>query len=639
MKYAVAGVAAVFLLGVGHAAPPIEAYGELPEIRSAAISPDGAHVAFLKQQDGKGALFVQRLTDGAISGVRTDKLKTRSISFAGPGHVILRASRTTQMFGYEGRFEYTGAFSYDLEKDAAKQLLRGEDELYPAQAGIGRIVGLHSDDQHVFMPAFTGRGQNPPYDLFKVNLSTGRGRVAVRGRGRTADWIVDRDANVLAREDYDNDTDAYQIHTRRAGRWELIFETKSPLVPFSLVGAKDDKSALVIIMEDSENDHSTVRELGFDGRISAPIFQRDDAGIERIMSNIQREVFGVEYSGFYPEYDFFNDDLTQSIIDAQAHFGDAAVSLMSWSDDFRKLLLYVEGSGRAGDYYLFDRIDYTAMLLAQARPNIASEDVGQVLTISYKARDGLSIPALLTLPPDGSDKNLPLIVLPHGGPESHDAVGFDWMAQYFASRGYMVFQPNFRGSTGFGLDFRDAGRGEWGGKMQDDVTDGVRALISTGRADPDRICIVGASYGGYAALAGGAFTPELYKCVAAIAPVSDVMMMLSDERRDHGRKHWAYDYWKDVIGDPRQEKARLQAISPSNFADAFQAPVLLIHGKDDLVVPIRQSAHMERALRRAGKPVELIRLKGEDHWLSTGETRLETLKALDAFVNKHIGGD
>ena len=211
------------------------------------------------------------------------------------------------------------------------------------------------------------------------------------------------------------------------------------------------------------------------------------------------------------------------------------------------------------------------------------------------------------------------------------------MAQYFASRGYMILQPNFRGSSGFGAAFRDAGLGEWGGKMQDDITDGVNALVRSGRVDPSRICIIGASYGGYAALAGGAFTPDLYRCVAAIAPVADLPAMLREERRDHGAKHWVVDYWRSLIGDPRAERDKLEAISPVNSAEKFQAPVLLIHGRDDLVVPMSQSRAMESALKRAGKDVQMIELKGEDHWLSTSEARLATLKALDAFVAKTIG--
>jgi dipeptidyl aminopeptidase/acylaminoacyl peptidase len=162
-------------------------------------------------------------------------------------------------------------------------------------------------------------------------------------------------------------------------------------------------------------------------------------------------------------------------------------------------------------------------------------------------------------------------------------------------------------------------------------------LISEGLADPDRVCIVGASYGGYAALAGGAFTPDLYKCVAAIAPVSDLAMMMADEREDTGRNHWAIDYWEERMADGDARTDKLNAISPARYASAFKAPVLLIHGEDDTVVPMRQSVRMQNALNRAKRPVELIRLKGEDHWLSESPTRLATLQAVSDFVDEHIG--
>ena len=263
-----------------------------------------------------------------------------------------------------------------------------------------------------------------------------------------------------------------------------------------------------------------------------------------------------------------------------------------------------------------------------------------MVAISYPARDGLTITAILTWPPGLSDDqkvNLPLLVMPHGGPRTYDSLKFDWMAQYFANRGYLVLQPNFRGSSGFGTEFLNAGNGEWGGKMQDDVTDGAQALINSGKADPDRTCIVGWSYGGYSALAGGAFTPDMFKCVVAIAPVSDIPRMISDVKRKHGAYHWVVDYWEELISDGKIDKAKLKQISPSNHANAFTAPVLLIHGKHDATVPIDQSYIMQKALKRAGKSVELIKIKGEDHHLSESENRLAALKAMDAFITKHIG--
>lgn len=340
-----------------------------------------------------------------------------------------------------------------------------------------------------------------------------------------------------------------------------------------------------------------------------------------------------------PSYAFYDDALTEKFQALQAEYPLFSFQLQSWSDDWSRVLLKISGGREAGNYYVFEPETMALSIIAEAR-KIDREMVAPVDTIEYPARDGLSIPGLLTWPVgDASRKNLPLIVMPHGGPASYDQLSFDWLAQFFASRGYLVLQPNFRGSSGFGYEFEAAGHGEWGGKMQDDVTDGVQALINGGAVDRERVCIIGGSYGGYAALAGGAFSPDLYQCVAAIAPVSDLPRMLIDERRDHGKNHWLYAYWQRIIGDAREHREKLERISPVNHAAAFQAPVLLIHGKDDLTVPIRQSRRMRSALRRADKSVELIELKGEDHWLSTRETRIETLRALDAFVERHIGSE
>jgi dipeptidyl aminopeptidase/acylaminoacyl peptidase len=632
-------LAGLFLMGVAQAAPPIEAYGNLPEIRSLAISPNGKHFAYLIDSPEVEGLIVHELGVGAVGGARTDKVKARFVEFASPDYAILRASETTSVFGFRGRFEHSAAISYDIPANKLTVLLKKTEDLFPAQTGLGRILGVSRDGRRVFMPAFMGRGNNPGYDLLSVDLRNGRGRVVTRGKSDTTDWIVKRDGTVLAREDYDNGHNKYAIRTRLRGSWEKIFVQNVSQIPLSLVGVNPDQSALIVVDRTKENDFSAVYELSFDGKFSAPVFSRDDAAIEDILTDIQRTVIGVRYSGLFPEYEFYDKSLGDALAIAQDYFGGDAVRLESWTDDLNELVLYVAGSSSSGIYYIYNRAKNSMTQAARSRPQIAPEDIGPVFTIEYPARDKLNISGILTLPPGstGAEKNLPLIVLPHGGPESYDEIGFDWLAQFFASRGYIVLQPNFRGSSGFGAEFRDAGRGEWGRKMQDDITDGVKALINTGRADPERICIVGASYGGYAALAGGAFTPSLYKCVAAIAPVSDLPRMLIDEKQDHGTNHWVYDYWTDVIGDLKAERKKLESISPVNFAADFQAPVLLIHGKDDTVVPMRQSTRMERALINAGKPVELIRLKGEDHWLSTSETRLETLKALDAFVSKHLG--
>jgi dipeptidyl aminopeptidase/acylaminoacyl peptidase len=316
------------------------------------------------------------------------------------------------------------------------------------------------------------------------------------------------------------------------------------------------------------------------------------------------------------------------------------VSLASWSDDWSKILLFAEGGKQPGRYMLFDRTAKRLSQVARARPDIKPEEVGEVVTIEYKARDGLTIPALITWPaglPADQRKNLPMIVMPHGGPEAYDSVGFDWLAQFLANEGYVVLQPNFRGSGGFGATFAQAGHKEWGRKMQDDVTDGARALISMGWADPDRTCILGWSYGGYAALAGGALTPDLYKCAVAIAGVSDLRSMLGWEKRERGANSTAFAYWTRVIGDIDQDADAIEAVSPYRQAANFKAPVLLIHGGDDLTVPERQSEMMEQALKAANKPVAYLRIGKDDHGLVAIDSRNKALSAISEFLNTHIG--
>jgi dipeptidyl aminopeptidase/acylaminoacyl peptidase len=222
------------------------------------------------------------------------------------------------------------------------------------------------------------------------------------------------------------------------------------------------------------------------------------------------------------------------------------------------------------------------------------------------------------------------VILPHGGPEAHDDSGFDWLAQFLASRGYAVLQPQFRGSDGFGSAHADAGRHQWGLRMQDDVTDGVRALTEKGIADPKRICIVGGSYGGYVALAGAAFTPELYACAASIAGVSDLPAMIGYTVKMEGEESNLLAYWRDHIGSPLDPQ--VIAKSPARSAATIRAPILLLHGTEDTVVPLAQSKMMARALDAANRQYSLVELPGDDHYLSTSATRVLMLGELEKFL-------
>ncbi len=636
-----AACAAATLSTAADALPPIEAYGELPSVREVAISPDGKHFASLTRQDGEDYFVVSEVGGKVIGGARTGVFKARDVRFISNNHVVLIASETTSAYGFHGKWEHSGAVSYNITTKKMQSLLRGTDDLFPAQTGLGNIVGRLKDTNKVFMPAFIGAAtSDPDMNLLRVDLDTGRGAVVSRGAYYTIDWFVDEDGIVLAREDWNDEDNDFRILTKKDGALETVYrETNTAAPTYVVTGVTADKSALIVTSRPRGTQFIQLLKMSFDGKLSAPIFSPPDKQVEQIAADVNRVIAGVRYSGMYPSYEFFDPELTQAMKDVAALNPESATTLINWTADFSKLLLQVEAGRRAPSFWLFDRRARTMTRLASAYFSIGDHDIGPVTTIEYKARDGRRIPSIVTLPPGAElgSAPLPLIVMPHGGPETYDAVGFDWMAQYFASRGYLVLQPNFRGSEGFGEDHRKAGHGEWGGKMQDDVTDGVNLLVKYKWADANRICIIGSSYGGYAALAGGAFTPDLYKCVAAIAPVSDLSMMLAQERRENGSDSAIYEYWTDLIGDRSKDKARIEAISPVNAAANFKAPVLLIHGLDDTVVPYAHSSKMEAALKKAGKPVRLVKLRGEDHWLSVSDTRLQTLIELDKFVAETIG--
>jgi dipeptidyl aminopeptidase/acylaminoacyl peptidase len=639
-------ILALCITAPGFAKPPLEVFGDLPEVRAMVISPDGQRAAFINRVQNVDYLVMHEFaTKTSKPLVSIDEIKARAVRFVGDNFIVLIASSTGSVFGFRGRHEYSAAFAYNISTGKIVQLLTHTDGIYPAQSGLGRIVGVAPDGKHVYMPAFMGgRGSKPSLDLLEVDLDTGRGRSSVgsRGQNSTKDWIVSAAGEVLAREDFNESRKLHEIRSygqKDGGGAQKIFSVETPVPATNLVGVSRDGKSLITV-DNGDSEFLSLYEMAVaDGATSGPILQKDDADIDGVLVDVNRVVHGVRYSGMMPRYDLFDPQLQADIAKTQQAFPDASVVVSSWTADWSKILLHVQGGSGAERYVLFDRTARKLNVISNGRPSIKPGDVGEVVTIEYKARDGLKIPALITWPAGvdkESRKNLPLVVMPHGGPESYDSVGFNWLAQFIANEGYAVLQPNFRGSAGFGAKFRYAGRGEWGRKMQDDITDGVNALVKMGWADASRVCIVGWSYGGYAALAGGALTPDLYKCVVSVAGVSNLRDMLAFEKRTHGATSTAVRYWEEQIGDPDRDRVAIDAVSPARRAENFKAPVLLIHGADDTTVPSVQSSIMNDALKNAGKPVQYIRIKGDDHGLVDNESRRTALKAIGEFLATYL---
>lgn len=643
-RFAIAIAAVVLAAGSAIAKPPPEAFGDMPAVRSPDISPDGKYVAYISRVNGVDFLANYEIATGRNEAlIQLPDVKANGAYWVGSNYIILRASKMMSNAGVTRRYEDTAAFAYNITTKKIVQLLVATQGLYPYQAGLGRIVGIDPGGQHVYMPAYMDKtGADPTLDLVKVSLETGRGVRLSGGQGSssTMGWVMDSKANIIARVDFSEKQSLYQIRAYDPGGGDRVIYTENTKQP-SLVptGFAERDGALVALK--SAGEFPQMFEISLkDGALTGPLKTREGVELAGVINDENRVVMGVAYSGMYPSYDFFDETLNREVKAAIGAMPDAAVSLASWTDDWSKVLLYAEGGAQPPRYMLYDRLARKLSQIARARPDIKPEEIAEVVTVEYKARDGLTIPTLITWPVGvTADKrtNLPMIVMPHGGPESYDSVGFDWLAQFLANEGFVVLQPNFRGSGGFGTAFAEAGYGQWGRKMQDDVTDGAQALIRMGWADPNRTCILGWSYGGYAALAGGALTPDLYKCVVAIAGVSDLKTMLGHEKREHGADSSTYDYWESVIGDPDKDAAAIEAVSPYRLAANFKAPVLLIHGSDDLVVPERHSELMDQALRAANKPVTYLRIGKDDHSLVAPESRSRALNEIAGFLKTHIG--
>lgn len=617
-----------------------EDYGQVPKLRGISISPDGKHYAFIQRMDDGTEVFfvIDAKTQKPVGGANASELKARNVYFASNEHVILTVSKTLSSIRVKGDWEADTAVAYNFRTKKLAGLLVDTDGIYPAQSGLSRIVGANLEKNQVFIPAYYGAlsATKPPQHLMRVNLDSGKGRIHARGRRATVDWFVNDVGDVLAREDFNNSKNIHRIYSYTSGKPKIIFEQDTPRPKISIRAINLSGDSLVFVKESKEGEGIYEMALS-DGAITGPQFLQPDRDIDSVLTlGLNRQFVGARLSGLKPSYRYLDKNIGKTIDQIIDQFPASSVFPVDATADLSKIIFSVSGNATATAYLLYDGTDQTLAWIGKSYPNIDNEMLGEIRAIQYPARDGTKITAVMTLPTgiDEAEK-LPLLVFPHGGPESYDRLTFDWWAQYFARRGYLVFQPNFRGSTGFGAQFRNAGRGQWGQLMQDDITDGVQALVTQGYADPQRICIMGASYGGYAALAGGAFTPELYRCVISVAGVSDVVEMIRDTKYKRGRNHWVVSYWQELIGDSQEERDKLKQISPLNHAEKFEAPVLLVHGKDDVVVPIKQSRKMRSALRKADKSVELVTMKGEDHWLSRSETRLQTLREIDAFLQQH----
>jgi dipeptidyl aminopeptidase/acylaminoacyl peptidase len=630
----------VVLIAPALRSAPLEVYGRLPKIEDVVLSPDGSRIAFVQTFEDRRLIVVRSLADNQIvGGLEAGTVKLRSIGWADRSHLIIVSSVSDlpeRQFTIKREWYRLLVYDLDSKKGVVLPDPARLGQGWAQRADILRIVSGTPLVRHpnggtvVIISTDIKEGASWRPMLVRIDLATYVETILDKGSDETREWLVDPDGQVAGKSNYQENQQRWSLMFRRAGRLAEIASEQEPNDPPVVLGfGPEPDTVLISRLEDGDRVWRTLSLK--DGTLSAARMWREplDAPIEDYKS--YRMVGGVRVDDD-ARYIFFDPKLQARWDAILRAFPDEHVRLVSYSADFSKMVLLVNGPRDGLTYELVDLATMRPRVLAHEYEGV--ETPFEVRRITYSAGDGLLVPAYVTLPAGKPPKNLPLIVMPHGGPGARDTADFDWWSQALASQGYAVLRANYRGSNLGWLHF-SAGFGEWGAKMQTDLSDGVKYLAAQGMVDPARVCIVGASYGGYAALAGVSLQSGIYRCAVSVAGQSDLKRFLrwTDETRNGNQL--LQRNLERFTGATGEADPKLDALSPVRHVDAIKVPVLLIHGQDDTVIPYDQSKQMYDAMRGAHKDVELIPLKHEDHWLSRSDTRLQMLEASTAFLVRH----
>ncbi len=627
------------------APPPAEAYARLPQLESPTLSPDGKSFAAVMNR-GDEAIVVVRDIDSSEPLRAVMKTDNREQRFAWLHWVNQqRLVMSLHFAGKRGGVETTETRLVAVDRDGTHVQTLAQPTAFAAAWAYAqiqdRVVDWLPEDGHHILLQSPVDGSDVSPAVYRVNVDTGARELAHGRRHGVRQWMTDGTHRVrLGVRQIGTQVDVLISdpageNWRTAWTYELFSaDSVEPLgfgADVNQLFVLADHRGRRALFEVDLRDASLPRKL---------LLAREDGDVSGslVRQALTRKPVGLRGAEAGEAAASYWDADTQALVRAI----DAALPgrynrLLQFSGDGSRYLLYSSGNGQTPQFMVGDRRNHSMSVLGRQYPDLAPGSVARKQALTVTARDGLKLPAFLTLPVGASlqepAQQLPLVLLPHGGPISRDGLDFDPLSSFLASRGYAVLQVNFRGSAGLGFERVNAGLKRWGLEMQDDLTDAVQWAVQRGIADPARVCIVGGSYGGYAALMGGAKTPDLFRCVVSLAGVSDLIAMANF------RAHFVNgaDVFSKQVGSAWDDRQQLKDTSPRRLAANFKAPVLLLHGSDDRVVPYEQSVEMADALKDAGKPVRLVKLEGGDHDLSFQSHRLQFYRELEDFLAANLG--
>jgi dipeptidyl aminopeptidase/acylaminoacyl peptidase len=599
---------------------PLNDFFRNPEKVSFRISPDGKHLAFMQPWENRMNIFVQEIGKDELTQVTF--AKDRSIQ----GYFWKNNSRLVFLQDKGGNENF---HLYAVDSDG-----KNKKELTPGDEVLAQIIDDLEDNDKEMIIGLNKR--NPQFfDAYKINIETGEMSMVAENPGNITGWLTDNKGNIRIATTTDGiNTGVLYRGTENEPFKELIstnfkesfsplyfdFDDKTLLVASNL---GRDKTAIV------RYDPETKKELGL-------IYEHPEVDVTSVLRSRKRKIItGVVYTTDRTHYHFFDDERKELQAKLEARFPGYEVSLAGQNRAEDKMLIYTGNDRNYGRYYFFDKTSGDIKKLADISPWLNENDLSEMKPVKYIARDGKVINGYLTLPKGVPAKNLPVVINPHGGPWARDEWGFNPEVQFLANRGYAVLQMNFRGSIGYGREFWESSFKQWGKTMQDDITDGVNWMITQGIADPKRIAIYGASYGGYATLAGITLTPDLYACAVDYVGVSNLFTFMST----------IPPYWKpyldmmyEMVGDPVKDKDLMTAASPVFHVDKVKCPLFIAQGANDPRVAKAESDQMVEALKKRGIDVPYMVKDNEGHGFANEENRMDFYKEMERFFGKYLGG-
>ena len=630
-------------------------YSEL-DVVDVAISPSGRHLAAVVRRGANDLLLVMDLATRehkVIQSTREDSsgkllvVRMANVHWKSDDRLIFRL-RVRTVPGFHGGLPAgtvakLGDRLYAVNRDGSDAIALLGDNRNRALNGalnLGRVASfLPNDPTHILLVVDGFDGMS----LFKVDLATGRGEQFERPGGSIVGWWLDIAGNPVVRMTSSSGT--VTLFRKKDDKWVKFLKMRASEMreraDYELVSPSDQAGKYYVLARPPGHDRTGLYLYDLDKETySDAIVEHGEYDLESArISRDGKRVISYCYVSHVLVCEFSDARLNSHMKGLRKLFEDSAnLQVRDSSEDGNSFVLYVDSPRDPPAYYYYVTESKRIETVGPVQKAMTQVQLPRASVVNYAARDGKQLSGYLTVPARApKDTPLALVIFPHGGPERRDSLAFDAWVQYFAARGYAVIQPNFRGSDGFGKTFAESGYGQWGRKMQDDITDAVKTLVDQGVADPKRVCIVGASYGGYAALAGAALTPDLYKCVVSVAGISDLDDFIGWRKQAWGRESPGYTYWLKAIGNPETDQQKLREVSPLQLISQIKAPVLLVHGTDDFIVSIAQSRTMKRLLDQAGHKTPLIELEHEGHSYWSKENEMYALSNIGAFLWQHLG--